>query len=85
MVPPSLQSGNLGLGNAKQFIETGQYTTQEERINQNKLEVVKRINGDPITFEIYDNVETFEPKQWKRVVAVFLSGNEWQFKRWPHK
>ena len=30
-----------------------------------------------IVFEVYDSVTTFSKKDWKRVIAVFLSGHDW--------
>jgi len=32
---------------------------------------------------VHDNVRSFSPKDWERVVAVFVSGFEFQFKDWP--
>ena len=34
-------------------------------------------------FEVYDSVTGFNKNHWKRVVAVFVMGPEWQFKDWP--
>jgi parafibromin len=33
-------------------------------------------------FLILDSIDTLKPDDWARVVAVFATGQEWQFKRW---
>lgn len=45
-----------------------------------------RQNGTKIRFAVVDNVEKFtKPEHWDRVVAVFVTGQAWQFRsyRWP--
>ena len=36
-----------------------------------------------MNFEIHCNVRNFSKNDWKRVVAVFVQGNEWEFNDWP--
>jgi hypothetical protein len=36
-----------------------------------------------VTFEVYDDVTRFSNNKWKRVVAVFVNGEEYQFRDWP--
>ena len=36
-----------------------------------------------MNFEIFNDVKKFEKSDWKRVVAVFVQGVEWEFKDWP--
>jgi parafibromin len=38
-----------------------------------------------VTFEVHDSVAAFTENQWKRVIAVFVNGHEWQFKDWNEK
>ena len=41
-------------------------------------------NGTKLEFKIIDDTvaKTFSDKEWSRVVAVFASGQAWQFKGW---
>jgi len=41
-----------------------------------------KIKGLPDTFYIVDNTTRMSPKDWNRVVAVFVLGQAWQFKDW---
>lgn len=41
------------------------------------------IKNQVINFEIRDNVRKFSKSDWKRVVAVFVQGNDWEFNDWP--
>ena len=42
-----------------------------------------RIQGKDLNFEICSNVRRFNKNDWKRVVAVFVQGDDWEFKDWP--
>lgn len=39
----------------------------------------------PLTFEVVDTVDRFTAEEWSRVVAVVVTGQEWQFKQWKWK
>jgi len=43
----------------------------------------KKINGKELNFEIHSNVKNFNKCDWRRVVAVFLQGLDWEFADWP--
>lgn len=49
---------------------------------QQPVQIKRIINKREITFDVYDSTQGFSDSKWKRVVAVFCSGNEWQFKDW---
>lgn len=51
----------------------------------NPVLVDRKINGETVTFEIHDSVTGFSDSQWSRIVGVFVSGQEWQFKDWTEK
>lgn len=36
-----------------------------------------------MNFEIVCSVRNFTRNDWKRVVAVFVQGNDWEFADWP--
>ena len=86
VVPPSFTEGNLCEKNAKAFLHDGKY------INLNMLEndekdldnnFFYKIQGKDLLFEICSNVRRFNKNDWKRVVAVFVQGDDWEFKDWP--
>lgn len=44
-----------------------------------------KTGSPPMSFQIFDSVDKFTRDDWKRVVAVFTTGQEWQFKNWGGK
>ena len=92
VVPNNYIEGSLCLDNAKRFLENAQYLNlktcseecKEEIKSDNKKHVfTKKILGKELMFEICDNVRTFTRNEWKRVVGVFLQGDDWEFRDWP--
>ena len=49
------------------------------------MTITRKINEESVDFEVYDSVTTFTDNMWKRIVAVFVNGQEWQFKDWIDK
>ena len=86
MVPASLLpgSGNLAVGNAKSFLQDGQYKPAADGVSSSAV-FERKINGESVQFEVVNSVLGFSDSQWKRVVAVFVNGQEWQFKDWLEK
>ena len=39
-----------------------------------KKDFTRKIGTQNVTFEIYDSVYNFQPKDWKRVVCLFTNG-----------
>lgn len=82
VVPASGVPGNLALSNCRQFLEQGNYQAPgSEQVSQPVL-VSRQIRDRWLTFEVYDRVTTFSPRQWSRVVGVFLHAPKYQFKDW---
>jgi parafibromin len=45
--------------------------------------IERHINNDTVAvYQVIDSVDRLKPDDWKRVVAVFVTGAEWQFKNW---
>ena len=93
IVPALSMKGNLCLANAQDFLLKGVYKDGEEA-EQNLppdeklrewIEFEYNLFGKRIKFEVYDSVTGFNKNHWKRVVALFCQGQEWQFKDWPSK
>ena len=81
IVPTSLTPGSLCIGNVKQFLEQGTYI-EDASDRQQPVSIKRVINKREVTFDVYDSTQGFSDSKWKRVVCVFCSGNEWQFKDW---
>lgn len=87
-----LVPGNVSLANIKRFLEDGHY---EEEPDADKLDqgsvmpqfvtVNRRIGNRVVTFDVYDSVTNFTESRWTRVVAVFVNGQDWQFREWKNR
>lgn len=91
-------SALLNMGNVRSFLEDGEFIPRMAGLGAPDLIRLNRYSsrfgsksGNPgertkIHFVVVDNVEKFtKPEYWDRVVAVFVTGQAWQFKsyRWP--
>ena len=92
VVPTSFVEGNISNENAKEFLYNANYInmktcSEEEREkcikDSMKNTFIRKICDKDILFEITSNVRNFTRNEWKRVVAVFLQGDDWEFKDWP--
>lgn len=77
----------INMSNVKSFLETGKFIDSHNSNNElNMIRIIrhsKKFNKD-IKFVVVNNVEKFfvKPEYWDRVVAVFTTGQEWQFKNY---
>lgn len=71
------------------FLEEGSYKSNE---SMRAAGVKKEARGTflrkvgrpkPVLYEVTDKNPT--KKEWNRVVAVFVTGQAWQFKEWPNE
>ena len=92
VVPPTFTEGNLCDKNAKAFLHDGKYINlnspeedENDLINEdaNDNNFFYKIQGKDLLFEICSNVRRFNKSDWKRVVAVFVQGDDWEFSDWP--
>ncbi|KAL2200543.1 RNA pol II accessory factor, Cdc73 family-domain-containing protein [Corynascus similis CBS 632.67] len=83
-------SALLRMSNAKSFLEGGRYTPPDHGSASTMLHVsrlIKDIDASrPMRFILVEGPEQFKPEYWNRVVAVFTTGQAWQFKnyRWSN-
>jgi parafibromin len=77
------------LSNIKSFLESGTYIPAESSSSTSSSSAsilhISRLLPSidatwPIRFIIVDTPEQFKPEYWPRVVAVFTTGQVWQFK-----
>ena len=92
VVPSTFTEGNLCEKNAKAFLNDGKYINinnmdekeKELCVEDNDENIFQyKIQGKDFLFEISSNVRKFSNNDWKRVVAVFVQGDDWEFKDWP--
>ncbi|KAA8904880.1 RNA pol II accessory factor, Cdc73 family-domain-containing protein [Sphaerosporella brunnea] len=85
LLSPSASS-LLTMANIKSFLEDGVFVSPSTAIEAppNFLRVSRLLPGIhptiPIRFDVVDSAEKFKPEYWDKVVAVFTTGQEWQFK-----
>jgi parafibromin len=81
-------SALLRMSNAKAFLEGGRYTPPDHNATSTMLHISRTIKeidpSRPMRFILVEGPEQFKPEYWNRVVAVFTTGQAWQFKnyRW---
>lgn len=79
----------LTMNNVKLFLQDGKFVDPQdikEGANLNMVQVIRQSKkfGKKIKFVVVSNVQKFfvKPEYWDRVVAVFTTGQEWQFKNY---
>ena len=77
------------MGNIKSFLESGTYVPPDSTLvgssnTANILHISRTLPSvdpsRPLRFILVDTPEQFKPDYWNRVVAVFTTGQSWQFK-----
>ncbi|OTB08275.1 hypothetical protein M426DRAFT_317389 [Hypoxylon sp. CI-4A] len=90
LLSPSASS-LLRMTNIKSFLENGQYMppnslSASSSAGANMLHInriIKDIDPNkPMRFVLVEGAEQFKPEYWNRVVAVFTTGQSWQFKNY---
>ncbi|KAK0636955.1 RNA pol II accessory factor, Cdc73 family-domain-containing protein [Bombardia bombarda] len=85
LLSPSASS-LLRMSNVKSFLEGAHYVPPDHNSAISMLHisrVMKDIDpGRPMRFILVEGSEQFKPEYWNRVVAVFTTGQAWQFKNY---
>ncbi|KAK9248010.1 RNA pol II accessory factor, Cdc73 family-domain-containing protein [Lipomyces tetrasporus] len=90
LLSPSASS-LLTMSNIKDFLERGTYSAAPPSSSTVNIQMINRTSNrlGQIRFVVVDSCERFKPDYWDRVVAVFTTGQAWQFKlyKWhnPHE
>ena len=88
LLSPSASS-LLRMSNIKSFLESGVYIPADSALagssnTANILHISRLLPSidpsRPLRFILVDTPEQFKPDYWQRVVAVFTTGQTWQFK-----
>ena len=78
-------------GSAQAFLEQGLYRSPksmaEGGAKKDAYALFRRTIGrtHPVVYSITERAPAPDSPEWGRVVAVFVMGQTWQFKTWPHK
>lgn len=87
LLSPSASS-LIGMQNVKSFLSDGAYvppSSSTASTGANLLHLTRTlpaISPKPLRFILVDSPENFRPDYWDRVVAVFTTGQQWQFKNY---
>lgn len=87
LLSPSASS-LIGMQNVKSFLSDGAYvppSSSTASTGANLLHLTRTlpaISTKPLRFILVDSPENFRPDYWDRVVAVFTTGQQWQFKNY---
>jgi parafibromin len=83
LLSPSASS-LLRMSNIKSFLDGGIYTDADSTAGSNLLQISRLLPSidpqRPLRFILVDSPDQFKPDYWSRVVAVFTTGQQWQFK-----
>ncbi|KAL6710913.1 accessory factor associated with RNA polymerase II [Coniothyrium glycines] len=89
LLSPSASS-LLRTSNAKPFLGDGIFmppNAADTAAATNMLRiqrVIPSISSSPLTFILVDSTASFKPTYWSRVVAIFTTGQTWQFKSYKY-
>lgn len=87
IIVPSALTSNITLLNAKAFLENGIFTQFDPHATQKpKMETVNRSNStfSSLHYKIIDDPTKLLNEEWDRVVAAFVTGQQWQFRGWKY-
>jgi parafibromin len=86
LLSPSASS-LLRMSNARSFLEDGKFVPPDVGASTASMlhvqRTIKSIDPNrPMRFILVEGSEQFKPEYWNRVVAVFTTGQTWQFKNY---
>lgn len=86
---PNSSTYMVSMQNAKDFFREGNFVAPDSDAyvsgHRTEVKVKKKSpldSKDVITFHLMDDPSLLSEKDWRRVVAVIVSGQNWQFKGW---
>jgi len=56
---------------------------EDKGSSSEKMEITRIISKRKVVFEIRNDILSFKPETWKRLVAVFIEGVKNEFRDWP--
>lgn len=88
IVPNTITADGISLYNVVAFLEEGQFLNAKKMRSEGKtkpLHVVvhKKRARRTAQYKVVDNINGLTKDDWDRVVACFVSGPEWELKKYP--
>jgi len=91
IIVPSAITSLITTLNATDFLQKSNYISIEQKqkegtVRESSVILQRKMEGTEkryFTYMITDNPAKFTAQDWNRVVAVFVTGQAWQFKGWP--
>lgn len=79
-------SALLTMANVKDFLERGTFSSAPTTAAGESIQTISRNSSriGQLRFLVVDSVERFKPDYWERVVAVFTTGQSWQFRTYAN-
>lgn len=73
------------MANVQSFLEEGKFVPAlKSSSTPNLLRITRKSStiGSRVRFVVVDSVDNFKPEYWDRVVAVFVTGQQWQLRQY---
>jgi len=90
IIIPAAPKSLITMFNVKEILQDLKYVSTEEKRaagakRENDVLIQRRKEGGlTVPYRVLDNPGRLTNAEWDRVVAVFVMGQAWQFKGWPH-
>jgi parafibromin len=87
IIVPNGMTSSITMLNAKEFLENGVFKSSlAVNTKKPKIEILNRKISQDLTcqYKLLDDASKLSNDEWDRVVAVFVSGQLWQFAQWKH-
>ncbi|KAF9902564.1 accessory factor associated with RNA polymerase II [Linnemannia zychae] len=89
IIVPAAVTSMITMYNVKQLLEGQEFADSGDVRNKgeakpNRLRIQRRMKANEtskVEYEVIDNTDILRPEDWDRVVCVFTTGAEWQFKK----
>ena len=91
IIIPAAPKSLISMYNVKDLFQDFKFiSTEDKRVGGAKREndvliQRKKEGGLTVPYRVLDNPTRLTNVEWDRVVAVFVMGQAWQFKGWPHE
>lgn len=90
IIVPNAATSEININNIVSYLQDGLYVNPKDAAkNKQKVAVVQRPNpANPqqmLQYKIIDDAVSLSADDWNRVVAVFVTGQTWQFKNWKYQ
>jgi len=91
IIIPAAPKSLITMFNAKEILQDLKYISTEDKRaagakRENDVLIQRRKEGGlTVPYRVLDNPGRLNNAEWDRVVAVFVMGQAWQFKGWPHE